>query len=149
MKKTNGQSGITLIALVVTIVVLLILAGITITFVLSDGGIFSQAQRAGQQTNAGQIRDYATNAVGAITAHFYDSTIATKNYNSIFTSSFPVDATFSPTPNVQVTETTVADTQAVTLNIELTETTVTWKGHKYTLSISNSGVAVDYAGKAE
>ena len=42
---TNSK-GITLIALVVTIVVLLILAGITISAILSDGGIFSTAKRA-------------------------------------------------------------------------------------------------------
>jgi len=43
---TSHSSGITLIALVVTIVVLLILAGITINFVLADGGIFKSAQDA-------------------------------------------------------------------------------------------------------
>ena len=43
--KPNNK-GITLIALVVTIVVLLILAGITITALLSDGGIFNTAKRA-------------------------------------------------------------------------------------------------------
>lgn len=42
----KNQKGITLIALVVTIVVLLILAGITITLVLSDDGIFGKAQEA-------------------------------------------------------------------------------------------------------
>ena len=41
-----GSKGITLIALVVTIVVLLILAGITINAVLSDGGIFNTAKNA-------------------------------------------------------------------------------------------------------
>ena len=46
MRKTNGQGGITLIALVVTIVVLLILAGITIMYVFSFDGIFSTALEA-------------------------------------------------------------------------------------------------------
>ena len=41
-----GSKGITLIALVVTIVVLLILAGITINAVLSEGGIFNTAKNA-------------------------------------------------------------------------------------------------------
>ncbi len=47
-KKQNG--GITLIALVVTIVVLLILAGITITMVLGEDGILSQAKQAAEKT---------------------------------------------------------------------------------------------------
>ncbi len=41
-KKIVKASGITLIALVVTIVVLLILAGITISLVFSDNGIIAK-----------------------------------------------------------------------------------------------------------
>ncbi len=59
MKKTNGENGITLIALVVTIVVLLILAGITITYVMADGGIFDSAKQAATQTINSQVLDYA------------------------------------------------------------------------------------------
>ena len=36
-KQRKSEKGITLVALVVTVVVLLILAGVTITFVLSGG----------------------------------------------------------------------------------------------------------------
>lgn len=42
----RNERGITLIALVVTIVVLLILAGVTITYALGDNGIFSTAKKA-------------------------------------------------------------------------------------------------------
>ena len=45
-KKLEKQSGITLIALVVTIVVLLILAGVTINLLFSDTGLFGKAQEA-------------------------------------------------------------------------------------------------------
>ena len=41
-----SQKGITLIALVITIIVLLILAGVTLSMVLGDDGIISQAQSA-------------------------------------------------------------------------------------------------------
>ena len=41
----------------VTIVVLLILAGITIQLVLNDGGVFSQAQRSKEQTRIGKLLD--------------------------------------------------------------------------------------------
>ena len=44
-RKAKEKRGITLIALVVTIVVLLILAGITINMLFSNGGIFKTAQR--------------------------------------------------------------------------------------------------------
>ena len=41
----RNERGITLIALVVTIVVLLILAGVTITYALGDNGIFGTAKK--------------------------------------------------------------------------------------------------------
>ena len=59
----RGQRGITLVALVVTIVVLLILAGITITYVLSDGGIFGKAQEAAKETILAEMRDHVSTAL--------------------------------------------------------------------------------------
>ncbi len=53
----NKNKGITLVALVVTIVVLLILAGITINYVISDNGIFAKAQEAKQRTEEAQIKE--------------------------------------------------------------------------------------------
>ncbi len=65
MKKTN-EKGITLIALVVTIVVLLILAGITITYVMSGEGVFHNAQDAATKTIESQIQDYASQLQAAV-----------------------------------------------------------------------------------
>ncbi len=56
----RNERGITLIALVVTIVVLLILAGVTITYALGNGGLFSNAQKAELNTELGNLRDYAS-----------------------------------------------------------------------------------------
>ena len=47
----KSKQGITLVALVVTIVVLLILAGVTITALLGDDGIIKKAQNAADGTN--------------------------------------------------------------------------------------------------
>lgn len=47
MKKQNG---ITLVALVITIIILLILAGISIA-ALSNQGLFQNATKAGEETN--------------------------------------------------------------------------------------------------
>ena len=49
MKKTNGQKGITLVALVITIVILLILAIISIQS-LTNTGLFAKAQEAKEKT---------------------------------------------------------------------------------------------------
>ncbi len=51
----KGQKGITLVALVITIIVLLILAGITISLTIGEDGIIRRAQDAGQN-----YRDAAT-----------------------------------------------------------------------------------------
>ena len=50
MKNKRNMKGITLVALVVTIVVLLILAGVSIDLVLGDNGIIKKAQEAKKRT---------------------------------------------------------------------------------------------------
>ena len=47
----DSKKGITLVALVVTIIVLLILAGVTITILMGDNGIIRKAQEAAESTN--------------------------------------------------------------------------------------------------
>ena len=49
-KQKNKQTGITLIALVVTIIILIILAGISINMIVGENGIINMAQRAKNET---------------------------------------------------------------------------------------------------
>ena len=51
---SKEERGITLIALVVTIVVLLILAGITISLVFGSNGVIQKAQDSKEQTEIGE-----------------------------------------------------------------------------------------------
>lgn len=51
------QSGITLVALVVTIVVLLILAGITIVTLTGENGVLNKANRAEKENNLASIKE--------------------------------------------------------------------------------------------
>ena len=55
--KTNKANGITLIALVVTIIVLLILAGISISMLSGDNGILQRAATAKTETEIGQEKE--------------------------------------------------------------------------------------------
>ena len=55
--KTKEMKGITLVALVVTIVVLLILAGVSINSVLGENGIIIKAKEAAEKTVAAQERE--------------------------------------------------------------------------------------------
>ena len=54
MEKLKENKGITLIALVITIIVLLILAGITISALAGDNGLFTRAQQAEKLTKKSQ-----------------------------------------------------------------------------------------------
>lgn len=51
------QKGITLIALVITIIVLLILAGVSINLVVGEGGILGKAQNAVSASRAGSVKE--------------------------------------------------------------------------------------------
>lgn len=75
------SSGITLIALVITIIVLLILAGVSITKLTGNNGILMQAAKAKSETENAQVKessilkdyeDYINNAIGDV-SQVYDS----------------------------------------------------------------------------
>ena len=56
-KFKNGQRGITLIALVITIIVLLILAGVSIATLTGENGILTQAETAKEETEIATERE--------------------------------------------------------------------------------------------
>lgn len=58
----KGQKGITLVALVVTIIVLIILAGVSIALVLGNNGIVTKAQ-----TGANNYKEAAANEKAELT----------------------------------------------------------------------------------
>ena len=57
MKKLRKNNGITLIALVITIIVLLILAGVTIATLTGDNGILTQANKAKTSNTEGEASE--------------------------------------------------------------------------------------------
>ena len=62
----KSQKGITLVALAVTIVVLLILAGVTIAFVLSDDGVVKSAQDAATANDGAIVAENIQQALVAV-----------------------------------------------------------------------------------
>ena len=60
MRNIKEKRGITLIALAVTIVVLLILAAITITFILGEDGVINKAKEASNAMNNAVINDQSS-----------------------------------------------------------------------------------------
>ena len=61
----KNQKGVTLIALVITIIVLLILAGVSIAMLTGDNGILTQAKSAKISQIEGQVREEVNLAVQA------------------------------------------------------------------------------------
>ena len=57
MKKMRNQKGVTLVALVVTIIVLIILAGISINLLLGENGLITKAQEAKKQQKIAEIKE--------------------------------------------------------------------------------------------
>ena len=62
----KNQKGITLIALVITIIVLLILAGVSIAMLTGQNGILTQAQNANDATLKGEAEEAVKLAINTI-----------------------------------------------------------------------------------
>ena len=69
MMKSN--KGITLVALVITIIVLLILAGVSISLVVGDNGIMTRAKDAGTKTNEADALESFKLAVASLSTDYY------------------------------------------------------------------------------
>ena len=74
----KNQKGITLIALVVTIVVLLILAGVAIAMLRGDNGILTKATTAASETKIAEAREAINNAINELTTQYYDDKYISK-----------------------------------------------------------------------
>ena len=64
-ERVKEKNGITLIALVITIIVLLILAGVTIATLTGDNGILTKAQKAKIQNNNATVKEKVDLAIAA------------------------------------------------------------------------------------
>ena len=69
----NNEKGITLVALVITIIVLLILAGVTIAALSGDNGILTNASKAQEETAIGNAKDLVSMAINEATNGYYDA----------------------------------------------------------------------------
>ena len=77
----KNNKGITLIALVITIIVLLILAGVSIAMLTGKNGILTQATNAGDATRKADIEEAIKLAVSTVNADLADN-ISTPKYTA-------------------------------------------------------------------
>ena len=136
LEKTKGQGGITLVALVVTIVVLLILAGITIALVFAQNGVVGKAQEAAADSNKGTIAD---NIQGYIVSRQMDA---------IQTGKAPGNVTEDMTTKLQAAGITVtASSNTVSIAADTTVTIsgdITFELNKQTYTLSAGGYDTGY-----
>ena len=81
--KIKQEKGITLIALVVTIVVLLILAGISLNLVLGQNGVIGKAKDAKNLTEKGQAQDEVNLAINYLQIEDATSTLTREDKRKI------------------------------------------------------------------
>ena len=81
--KIKQEKGITLIALVVTIVVLLILAGISLNLVLGQNGVIGKAKDAKNSTEKGQAQDEVNLAINYLQIEDATSTLTQEDKRKI------------------------------------------------------------------
>ena len=99
--KFNKQQGITLIALVITIIVLLILAGVSIATLTGKNGILTQASNAKEQSEIGEEKEAISIAWnGAMTEKNGEVPITASDMNSQFGTN-GTDATATGSINVK------------------------------------------------
>lgn len=78
----RNQKGITLVALVVTIVVLLILAGTSIAMLKGDNGIVTNAQKATVSNKEGQVVENIKNAYNTVKTKVIVGASTNPNYDA-------------------------------------------------------------------
>jgi type II secretory pathway pseudopilin PulG len=110
----RNERGITLVALVVTIVVLLILAGVTITYALSNNGLFTKAQETAMVSEQATIRDAVSSAQAECMMEYYDASKTTKTpAKDLITKYVPAGWTVTATTAPTITSGVIAGTVTV------------------------------------
>ena len=129
----KNNKGITLIALVVTIIVLLILAGVSIAMLTGDNGILTNSQKAKRDTMKNEAVERITIALNAIktevlaqynTKASYDPTTVTDSGNLVVASviGFTATGTDAPTNGTSETGYYVVNSTATDKKITITYT---------------------------
>ena len=115
----NNQKGITLVALVITIIVLLILAGVTIAALSGDNGILTNASKSQQENAIGNAKDIIAMAINEATNAYYNSTYLNETNSKVVAGDQQATAEkFIEAAASQSTEATITvDTGAHTVKI--------------------------------
>ena len=106
MNIRKKQQGITLIALIVTIVVLLILAGVSISLIINRNGIISKAEVAKQKTEIANEKEKINLSALAAQANNEDAVIRRNDFDKELKKFFNEDYTLEPDSDAEEYEVT-------------------------------------------
>jgi hypothetical protein len=129
MKKQNG---ITLVALVITIIVLLILAGVSISLALGNNGVLTRSSQAVTENEKGTVlQDIKLGAADAITAYWtgWATNASVHKGNYFKDANFSGSATLAETSGVSIVGWNSADKDLS--GISESETTTTWSTNNW------------------
>ena len=132
----RNERGVTLIALVVTIVVLLILAGTAIAMLSGDDGIMTNAQRAQAANTEGEIREKFQMAFNAVKTDVDVNSALDSGYNATQYDSSDADNSTI----VKLFETAVDEIGLTRSNLQ-----ATGDGIKMTLDTSTNTIFMQYS----
>lgn len=123
------QKGITLIALVITIIVLLILAGVTIAALSGPNGILTNATTATEETAKSEAKEAVTMAINTILTNQYagateDNEMDASTIQTVIGKNYPDIKSL----NVTASQATMTiNGIAITVTIDSTTSTEVWK----------------------
>ena len=123
----KGEKGITLVALVVTIVVLLILAGVSISLVIGQNGMIQKAKDTQDAQNKAYARDVVETALKTVEIDVLSGTKASGTVSDVIAAM----STEAKTKFTKATETTItykpdaSASKSYTVTVDLRTYTVT------------------------
>lgn len=121
----KNNKGITLIALVVTIIVLLILAGVSIAMLTGQNGILNRASDAGESTAIANAKEKVTLAINeAITDYYKDTYTGSEATTTLYSAS---KAALDKLKDVKESGATIAVAES-TDTPKTTTVTISYKG---------------------
>ena len=103
-KMKLDEKGITLVALVVTVIILLILAGVTINIALSENGLFQKARKTAEEHNISEYLDRLKLASSSATLERQEKGFNTKEYMDFYAEEIKNDEKFKEADVSRVSE---------------------------------------------
>lgn len=121
----RNQKGITLIALVITIIVLLILAGVSIAMLTGKNGILTQANNSKSETTKAEAIEKINLTLNAVKAKIYEEQVSASTYS-------PLDTTASDGIKKEIKD-------VISMDLSPLENATTAAEGKYTYTVDANG----------